>query len=525
MRLKWLACLCLGTLLALAGWSFAATAPSKSAAPKAAPKAASKSTTPATLHADLDRILAEAGVPATSLAARVILLPEAAGRITGDVLYAERAGEPMVPASTLKLVTTSACFDRYGPDWRFKTYVGRLPTTVKDCQVDLGVIGGGDPNISGRFFGGETTAPFRRWAETLKARGIKAIGRIVLDDSLFDDTTQHPHWPADQKAEWYEAPVGALVLNDSCIDIHVNAGPVGQPAKVTLDPPCSSVTIDGAILTVADKTAATFSIERIPEAAAGAAMRLKVGGKFWAQAPEAVEYRTVVNPTMYFGAVLADTLRSEGISVAGPIAIERLCDKDGKARADFTCEVVHASRLDMTVAVANKKSQSVYAECMMKLLGAFGSNGKIETQLPPRQGNWKNGAEEAMKWMAERNIPTDNCFIDDGSGLSKENRLTALTVSELLAVMYARHGDAFVETLSVAGQDGSLANRMKGTPAAGHVFGKTGYVLGTSALSGYVHTKSGRTIAFSLIMNDVPWGELWKARQAQDRLCVRLMDY
>jgi serine-type D-Ala-D-Ala carboxypeptidase/endopeptidase (penicillin-binding protein 4) len=115
--------------------------------------------------------------------------------------------------------------------------------------------------------------------------------------------------------------------------------------------------------------------------------------------------------------------------------------------------------------------------------------------------------------------------MDDGSGLSKENRLTAQAVTDLLAVMYARHGDAFVETLSVAGQDGTLAKRMKNTSAEGRVFGKTGYIAGTSTLSGYVRTKSGRMIAFSCLMNDVASGDLWKAHQAQDKLCARLADY
>ncbi len=431
----------------------------------------------------------------------------------------------MVPASTMKLVVTGACFDRYGPDWRFKTYVGRIPSAVKGCKYDLAVIGGGDPNISGRFFGDDTLGPFKRWAQVLKDKGVTALGRIVLDDSLFDDVVQNPHWPADQLADWYEAPVSALLLNDGCINVHVAAGKAGEAARVTLDPPCSSVTVDGTILTVADKAGAAFSIERVPEAAAGAAMRLKVGGKFWIGAPESVEFRAVVNPTMFFGAVLADAFRAEGISVTGPVAVEHLCDKDGKAREDFTCDVKHVTRLDMSVAVANKRSQSVYAECMMKLLGAYGASGNIDTELPPRQGSWASGAAETLKWMKERGIPTDDCVIDDGSGNSKQDRLTALTITELLAVMYARHGDAFAETLSVAGQDGSLAKRMKGTAAEGHVFGKTGYVLGTSALSGYIHTKTGRMIAFSCLMNDVPWGELWKARQAQDRLCERLMDY
>jgi D-alanyl-D-alanine carboxypeptidase/D-alanyl-D-alanine-endopeptidase (penicillin-binding protein 4) len=91
--------------------------------------------------------------------------------------------------------------------------------------------------------------------------------------------------------------------------------------------------------------------------------------------------------------------------------------------------------------------------------------------------------------------------------------------------MLQRHGERFVLTLAAAGQDGSLSKRMRNTPAEGRVYGKTGYILGTSALSGYVRAKSGRTVIFSVLMNDVPWGELWKARVAQDKVCLRLVDY
>ena len=500
-------------------------------------------TTAEALRADLDRIFAETASAKATVAVRIIALgdPPAA---PPEVLYAARADMPLVPASTMKLVVTAACFDRFGPDWRLRTHVGRIPSAGQDAKWDLAVIGGGDPNFSGRFWGGDIVGAFRRWADVLKARGITAVGRVVLDDSLFDDALQHPRWPADQRAEWYEAPVSALVLNDSCIDVHVLASKAGEPALVTVEPPGSGAAVDGIIQTVAERAQHSYSIERIVAAGPGAAVRLRVAGRFWSGAAEAMEYRTVASPTMYFGSVLAEALRAEGITVAGPVARERLTQAGGLARPDFECDVIHASRLDVTAGVANKRSQGLYAECLMKLLGAYGPAARAQygpvrageaaapaaapaagAVLPPRQGTWANGAEEARLWLSERGIPVEGCVIDDGSGLSKENRLTALAVTELLRVMRERHGDSFLQTLAAAGQEGSLAKRLRGTAAEGRVWGKTGYVLGTSALSGYVCAKSGRMIIFSILMNDVPWGELRKARLAQDRVCLRLVEY
>jgi len=499
--------------------------PSPPAEAPAPPDLKAPPLTPAeALRGDIDRILADAAAAHMTVAARIIVLGDEAGRAP-EVVYSVRADHPLIPASTMKLVTTAACLDRFGADWRIRTHVGRIPAAGKDAPWDLAVIGGGDPNFSGRFYDEDSVGAFRRWAAVLKSRGIKALGRLVLDDTLFDDTIQHPQWPADQRAEWYEAPVSALGLNDNCIDVRLSPGQVGGPAVIRLDPPGDYASIEGSILTVADRKDHVYTLARLPAPGAATGMRLRVGGGFWVQSPEVVEYRTVASPTMFFGAALAETLRSEGIAVAGPVVRERLVDKDGRARPDFACDIVHVSRLDVTITVANKRSQGLYAECLMKILGAYAPTPKVEAPLPPRQGTWETGTEEARRWLVERGIPADGCVIVDGSGLAKENRLTALAVAELLRVMCERHGDAFLHTLAAAGEDGSLSKRMRNTPAEGRVWGKTGYVLGVSALSGYVRSKGGRTIAYSIMMNDVPWGQLWRARDAQDKVCLRLVEY
>jgi D-alanyl-D-alanine carboxypeptidase/D-alanyl-D-alanine-endopeptidase (penicillin-binding protein 4) len=476
------------------------------------------------LRRDLGDILRAADLGATVTAVRVLALPQAGDPAPAEVLFSVRAGQPMIPASTMKLVSTAASLDRFGIQAAIRTPVGRFAVAGKKDAWDLAVIGQGDPNFSGRFYGGDTVGAFRRWAAVLKSRGVTAVERVLVDDSLFDAVLQHPNWPADQRDKWYEAPVAALALNDNCVDIHVSPTQPGSPARVRLEPPGDYATIDGRIMTVADRKNHRFGLERVICPPPGPAMRICVSGGYWARAAEAVENRTVADPVRFFGEALAHTLRAEGVAVAGPVLRAALVGPDGRAIAGFVCDLVHASPLAATCAVANKNSQGLYAECLLKRLGAFGPTPATDV-LVPRQGNWANGTQEALRWMAERGIATDGVVIDDGSGLSKENRLTAAAVTDLLAVAHARLGDAFVETLAVAGRDGSLAGRMRGTAAAGRVFGKTGYVLGASTLSGYVRTASGRTLAYSVLMNDVPWGELWKARQAQDRVCVRLVEY
>jgi len=486
-------------------------------APAAEPSAAVEA-----LQAEIDAILAAADLGKTTVAVHAVALAAPPDHARNDVLYALRPDVPLIPASTMKLVTTAACFDRLGPGWRIRTHVGRIPSTKVKGKWDLAVIGGGDPNFSGRFWGGDTVGAFRRWAEILKSRGATAVERVLLDDTLFDAVRVHPSWPANQRAEWYEAPAGALSINDNCVDVHVAPGKVGGPARVWVEPPGGIARVTGEILTVADRKAHRFSLERVVD---GQGLAIRADGRYWSQAPEVVEFRTLDDPTRAFGAALVHTLRSSGIAVAGPAVRARLAAPDGAARSDFVCDLVHASRLGATVTVANKRSQGMYAECLLKLLGAYALTPHVTAPLPPRQGSWESGTEEVRRWLGERGVPSAGCVFDDGSGLSRENRLTAFTVTHLLGLMHRLHGPQWVQTLAAAGQDGSLDKRMDGTAAEGRVYGKTGYIRGVSALSGYVYAASGRVIAYAILMNNLPSGALWKARVAQDKICVRLVDF
>jgi D-alanyl-D-alanine carboxypeptidase/D-alanyl-D-alanine-endopeptidase (penicillin-binding protein 4) len=399
-----------------------------------------------------------------------------------------------------------------------------LPSPRGKGRWDLAVIGGGDPNISGRFYGGDTVGAFRRWAAVLKARGVTAVERVVLDDTLFDAALVHPNWPADQRDKWYEAPVNALSINDNCVNVHVAPGPAGGAARVWLEPPGAGIALSGSIRTTASKKAHRYSLERFIDP--DGSMRIHADGAYWTKAPERIVYRTLADPTQVFGNALAHALREEGIGVAGPVVRAGLTTSRGAARRGFHCDLVHVSRLGATAAVANTRSQGLYAECLFKLLGAYALTPKVTTPHPPRQGSWESGREELQRWLAARGLPAAGCVFDDGSGLSKQNRLTVFTLAHVLALMHRVYGARFRETLALAGEDeGTLHRRMQNTPADGRIHAKTGYVAGASALSGYAETDSGHLLAFAILMNGFRSGHLWKARLAQDKLCIRMVEY
>jgi len=493
-------------------------------APAASARAADARPNPAALAEDLDSALAKADLGKTVTAVCVLDLGEPGRPARPRTVYSRLPDRPLIPASNMKLMVTAACFDRLGPDWRIRTHVGRVRSPRGKGRWDLAVIGGGDPNISGRFWGGDTLGAFRRWAEVLKKRGVTALERVVLDDTLFDEVLVHPNWPSRQRHKWYEAPVGALPINDNCVNIHVAPGPVGGAARVWLEPPGAGIGLSGRIRTTASKKAHRYSLERFIDP--DGSMRIHADGAYWAEAPERIIYRTLADPTRVFGSALAHALRAEGLRVAGPVVRADLTTPRGAAKRGFRCDLVHTSRLAATAAVANTRSQGLYAECLFKLLGAYGQTPKVATPHPPRQGSWASGRQELARWLAERGVPAAGCVFDDGSGLSKQNRLTAFTLSRVLALMDRLYGARFRRTLALAGDPaGTLRKRMRHTPAEGRIRAKTGYVAGASALSGYAETDSGRRLAFAILMNGFRRGRLWKTRLAQDKMCIRMVAY
>ncbi|MDP6381234.1 MAG: D-alanyl-D-alanine carboxypeptidase/D-alanyl-D-alanine-endopeptidase, partial [Phycisphaerae bacterium] len=454
----------------------------------------------------LDKIFADKALGRTIIAVRVIDVE------SNNVLYSVRAAEPMIPASVAKLVTTAAAIRTLGDQWKFHTYIGTM-------GQDLVVIGGGDPNFSGRFYKGDPVGAFRRWARVFRRRKITHIrGRLVLDDSAFEPAGPHPNWPPDQRQLWHEAPAGALCLNDNCIDVTAAPGErAGDAARISISPLTKFFHVSGRVITTANRKEHRYSLERLAGEPA-----IFVSGKIWLKAQPVSYFRTVADPTAFFGAVLKETFAKEGVRIDGPVARIRLLGETGKPPNSFRPVVVHTSNLMQTVAVTNKRSQGLYAECILKAMAAY-ATGKEGAEWPQTQGNWNAGRDALEAFSAKERLAVEGCVFDDGSGLSRQNRLTANYVTELLRMMYRRHGLRWRDTLSIAGVDGTLRGRMRGTAAEGQVFAKTGYVRGVSTIAGYARTRSGRVLAFAILMNRT--NSLWRARRAQDAACTALAEH
>ena len=455
------------------------------------------------LRQELDHIFSDRALQQTSLGLRVVSVT------SGKVLYSYHADRTLIPASNVKLATTAAALQYLGADYQFTTKVAATGA-IDDAGVlhgDLVIVGGGDPNISGRFYGGDPTGAFRQWTAALRRRGLRVVaGDLIGDERFFDGQHRHPTWPKGQEAYWYEAPIGALSLNDNCVDFSLVPTVLGRPARLEVSPPTHYLQFHNRCLTRRAGGAPKVLFGR-----AVGSREVSVRGSIPEGVARVTNYVTVDNPGEFFLVVLRPVLLAEGIEVKGK---SRLVEPD-ETLPPLTVVVEHRSGLAASIRVANKRSQNFYAEQILKTLG----------RELLAEGSFAQGVEAVMRFLAQATIDTAGCRLVDGSGLSRENRLSARCITELLVHM-ARSpvADIYIESLSQAGVDGSLRRRPITSEVQAEVFGKTGTLAGVRALSGYVRTPGGELLAYSFLMNGPAAGS-WQARQLQNQALDVLARY
>jgi D-alanyl-D-alanine carboxypeptidase/D-alanyl-D-alanine-endopeptidase (penicillin-binding protein 4) len=393
-----------------------------------------------------------------------------------------------VPASNIKLLTGAAALETLGPDYRFRTTVsGGGPVRAGVLQGDLVVRGGGDPTISARFHGGDARAVFRAWADSLAARGVRRVsGRVVGIDSVFDDVPLGRGWAWDDLDAPYSAEISGLAFNEGAILVRALPDAAGG-VRVTTEPPTGYAPLEAAVA-----RGAPGAPPRLQASRALGAAQVRVRGVLPTDSAALQTGVAVRNSTGFFVAVLRETLIERGIRVDGAAV-----DADDLAPGDrvraATPLFEHASPpLAEILPAYMKPSQNQIAEMLLRGVGrerrGAGSVAAGAAVMDSLLGVW--GVEPRRLVMA------------DGSGLSRYNLASPSLFVGLLARMgRGPHAALWRDALPVAGVDGTLASRLRGTPAQGNVRAKTGTLSGTRGLSGYLTTADGEGLAFSILVN------------------------
>lgn len=466
------------------------------------------------LKADVDAILAD---PALAHGYWGVLVKSLKN---GETLYALNARRLMIPASNMKIVTLAAAADRLGWDFKYETKL--LATGPVDAGVlrgDLVVVGSGDPSIGAL----NDIAPrlFDDWAAKLKAMGVRTIqGRIIGDDDGFDplgDDGLGFGWSWDDLPDDYAAGVSALQYDENAVRVTIAPGPAGGDwAAVSVSPTGSGLLVDGQLKTSEAGGAARVDARRLP---GNATLRLR--GSIPLGASPVSRDVSVDNPTQFFVNMLRRALIERGINVAGPaVDIDDVNDardpRESLPNSRVTAIATHLSPPLSTLALRLMHiSVNLYGETLLYSIGAA-------TGTPTALG----GRTAAQTTLQAWGIGPDALIQRDGSGLS---RYDFVTPDALVTILTHVDRDPklkgpFEASLPIAGRDGGLANRMKGTPAEGNARAKTGSMTSVRALSGYVTAADGESLVFSIMANNFDSAPATITRTT-DAIVVRLAQF
>jgi D-alanyl-D-alanine carboxypeptidase/D-alanyl-D-alanine-endopeptidase (penicillin-binding protein 4) len=424
-------------------------------------------------------------------------------------IYEYKSTTPRIPASNLKVITTSTALEKLGADFQFKTILaGR--------GADIALVGDGDPSLGDaemlRKVGWDVDTVFKNWAQALNKRGITEVHDIFVDDSIFDQNFSNPDWPLDQQHKRYVAQVGGVNLNANCLDFYLRTRGMGQLVEFHIDPPTRYAMVQNACVMGQDNA---VWLSRKPWT-----NEIVLRGETNASNDEPISV-TIHDPPMFAGTVLAETFAANGVKVTGTV------QRDGSIRdslngkpttnpvGPWTAIAVHTTPLSTVIARANKDSMNLYAECLCKRIGAAMSG---------QSGSWENGTAATAAFLQSLDVSKDEFNLDDGCGLSKKNSISPNAMAKVLEHnFYSKQHDAFMNSLAVAGVDGTFESRFRDGNLRGRVMGKSGYVEGVSALSGYLKAKDGQWYVFSILMNGVPSGSNSMAKALQEKI-VKAID-
>lgn len=414
---------------------------------------------------------------------------------TDGVLYERNSTMLMRPASNMKLLTSSTAIGLLGKDFQFKTAVLADTAMVTDTLAgNLYFKGYGNPDLK--------SSDLDTLVAQIKSSGIASIrGDILADVSYFDDLYWGEGWMWDDEPYQFEAFITPLSINDNCVKVTVSPGEqTGDTVLVSIEPKTTYVHLINRAVTVPDSATVPLEVTRLFKERLNT---ITVDGQIRAASPPREYFLSVWKPELYAAQLLKEALQRSGISVGGN-------PKTGLTPTSAKQLGFHTWRFDSMLVNLNKVSDNLSAENTLKTIGA------ITRGVP---GTARDGIEEAKLFLSQFGVDTTKFLMVDGSGVSHYNLLTAEMLVQLLRGV-ARRNDLFplfYESLPIAGVDGTLSARMKGTLAERNLRAKTGSISGVSSLSGYVKTLDGETLAFSILMqNFIDSSRSY--RDAQDRI-------
>jgi D-alanyl-D-alanine carboxypeptidase/D-alanyl-D-alanine-endopeptidase (penicillin-binding protein 4) len=412
--------------------------------------------------------------------------------VNGESVYEFNAGESLIPASVLKLVTSSAALELLGPEYCFRTklgYTGNINKRTGRLTGDIVIIGGGDPALGSEYFKDHYYNFLKNWITEIRKLGINKIeGRIIADDSWYDYQPVPAKWLWEDIGNYYGAGAYGLSVFDNKFEIHFKTSGDGSIPEITGIVPDQGRYDLSNQLVVSDNTDKDGYVFSAPYNDYG-----WLAGSIPVNMGDFVLKASILDPPLLLAEIFDSMLDSAGIAVSGDPSTTRIEKKLTGDEPVIIAEVISPPLSDI-IEVLNHESVNLFAEHLLKEIGKiYNNNGTTEA-----------GIEVLYRFLKDSGVNSAGMFLEDGSGMSPMDAVTSRGLAEILLFMKnkAKYFSEFYNSLPDAGKEGTLKNYFKNSVFDSNLKAKSGSMTRVRSYAGYFKTMSGNEMAFSILVNN-----------------------
>jgi len=420
---------------------------------------------------------------------------------TNEKLIESKPQLSLVPASILKTITTATALEVFGPDFHFQTTLSYSGAVHNDTLIgDLQIIGGGDPTLGSEYFP-ESKRFMEEWLKALQEKHIKAItGNLILDATIYESQMIPNTWIWEDIGNYYGAGASGISIYDNLYEIHLKSeSEADKPTQIIrIVPEIPNLELKNEVLS-SDLNSDQAYVFGSPED-----NKRVIRGSIPKNRSDFVVKASVPNPAVLLASEFRKKLSESGISVSGATKYEKI-----KPEPSNQLSVIQSPQLRDIIKITNHESVNLFAEHFLKHL-AYQKSGFRTT---------KDGCKFVMQFWKDKGLDMNGFFMNDGSGLSRFNAITASQIVSVLNYMKTKsaYSEDFYQSLPAAG-DGTLSKFSQQDFPNECLRAKSGSMTRVRSYAGYLTTISGRQLSFAIMLNNFSFNQKEASKKIEELL-------